>query len=378
MERDNLQRVKEGIVDEENIDSKMLQTLRLQVSETEKAFLTAQAAEKRQMELELRLSELATREETLIEERAVLSRNQASAERAAYEAEESLAADRNRLRADEGTLNGRIVTLRGDLDGITRAISTTDSQSRKVADRPASTAVQRDLDTLARTVAEKEDFLREYTPKISNLNSQISRQENLKRAVQENINYRTSCRERDSLIAEYKQKRTAALALDGQNSSSAEVGARYLSDRKRELQRAEQELQRLSDQRSHLVGRLTTLTEQTAEYETKLNGPQFRSIDERHRKKNIECETTMMAVHDLDTYFNALDRALLNFHTLKIREVNKIIKELWQLIYRGEDIDNIEIVSGVEAGDSGGGRADKSYNYRVVMRKGLSLVLYCD
>jgi len=46
--------------------------------------------------------------------------------------------------------------------------------------------------------------------------------------------------------------------------------------------------------------------------------------------------------------------------------VNKIIRELWMLTYKGEDISNIEIVSGQEAGS----RAQKSYNYRVVMTKG--------
>ena len=30
------------------------------------------------------------------------------------------------------------------------------------------------------------------------------------------------------------------------------------------------------------------------------------------------------------------DKALQNFHTLKIREINKIIRELWQLIYKGQ------------------------------------------
>lgn len=38
------------------------------------------------------------------------------------------------------------------------------------------------------------------------------------------------------------------------------------------------------------------------------------------------------------------------------------------LTYKGEDINNIEIVSGEEAGS----RAQKSYNYRVVMTKGSS------
>eukprot|EP00607_Mallomonas_marina_P008123 CAMPEP_0182424166 /NCGR_PEP_ID=MMETSP1167-20130531/10335_1 /TAXON_ID=2988 /ORGANISM="Mallomonas Sp, Strain CCMP3275" /LENGTH=105 /DNA_ID=CAMNT_0024603757 /DNA_START=30 /DNA_END=343 /DNA_ORIENTATION=- len=75
-----------------------------------------------------------------------------------------------------------------------------------------------------------------------------------------------------------------------------------------------------------------------------------------------------MAVTDLDSYFKALDSALMNFHIRKIKEVNKIVQELWQSIYRGADIDTIEIVSG-EEGDDTGGTAKRSYNYRVVMCK---------
>ena len=74
-----------------------------------------------------------------------------------------------------------------------------------------------------------------------------------------------------------------------------------------------------------------------------------------------------MAVHDLDSYYSALDTALQRFHSLKIAEINKIIRELWQLIYRGGDIEMVELVSGV---DDAVGRATRSYNYRVVMRKG--------
>lgn len=47
-------------------------------------------------------------------------------------------------------------------------------------------------------------------------------------------------------------------------------------------------------------------------------------------------------------------------------EVNKIIRELWILTYKGEDISSIEIVSGQEPGS----RAQKSYNYRVVYQRG--------
>ncbi len=47
-------------------------------------------------------------------------------------------------------------------------------------------------------------------------------------------------------------------------------------------------------------------------------------------------------------------------------QINRIVRELWQLTYMGEDIDQIEIVSGEEGASS---QAKRSYNYRVVMRK---------
>lgn len=70
------------------------------------------------------------------------------------------------------------------------------------------------------------------------------------------------------------------------------------------------------------------------------------------------------------------DKALQNFHTLKIREINKIIRELWQLIYKGQDIDSIEIESGQEEGVAAT-KSSRSYNYRVVMRKGTERNILC-
>ena len=58
----------------------------------------------------------------------------------------------------------------------------------------------------------------------------------------------------------------------------------------------------------------------------------------------------------------ALEKALLHFHATKMADINKIIKELWQKTYRGQDIDNIQIKA-----DTDGSR---SYNYRVTMVSG--------
>lgn len=54
-----------------------------------------------------------------------------------------------------------------------------------------------------------------------------------------------------------------------------------------------------------------------------------------------------------------LCRALMRFHSMKMEEINKIIKELWQQTYRGQDIDYIEIRSDAE------GAGTRSYSYRV-------------
>lgn len=54
--------------------------------------------------------------------------------------------------------------------------------------------------------------------------------------------------------------------------------------------------------------------------------------------------------------------------TVCLQDINKIIRELWTLCYKGEDITNISITSDQDKG----GRASRSYNYRIVMSKGSS------
>jgi DNA repair protein RAD50 len=91
----------------------------------------------------------------------------------------------------------------------------------------------------------------------------------------------------------------------------------------------------------------------------------------------IDLHTTNVAAADLERYRQALDRALMRFHSEKIAEINRIIKELWQVTYQSSDIDAIM----VKADDGTPARARpkaaaptsttrKSYNYRLVMLKG--------
>jgi len=131
-----------------------------------------------------------------------------------------------------------------------------------------------------------------------------------------------------------------------------------------ELRDAEAKKLQLEMARSRCEGQLSNLRETTRQLKRKLNTEEYKDIDERHRVRMIEHETTVIAVSDLEKYHRALDKALLRYHGMKITDINKIIRELWLICYKGEDITNIELVS------DGGSKASKSYNYRVVMTKG--------
>ncbi|TDH06220.1 hypothetical protein EPR50_G00131470 [Perca flavescens] len=58
----------------------------------------------------------------------------------------------------------------------------------------------------------------------------------------------------------------------------------------------------------------------------------------------------------------------MKFHSMKMDEINKIIRDLWCSTYRGQDIEYVEIRSDVDENSSAGVR--RVYNYRVVMVKG--------
>ena len=77
-------------------------------------------------------------------------------------------------------------------------------------------------------------------------------------------------------------------------------------------------------------------------------------------------QTTERASKDLEKYYRALDRAIMRYHSIKMREINKIIKELWIKTYKGGDIDTIEIRSEDSKEETVVSLATRrTYNYRV-------------
>lgn len=97
----------------------------------------------------------------------------------------------------------------------------------------------------------------------------------------------------------------------------------------------------------------------------------YKDIHELYRQQLIKHQTALIAVKDLDKFEKALDKSLIEFHSLKMEQINAVLKELWQQTYRGKDIDYIEIRSEIGGKTaSGAARKRKTYNYNVVMHVG--------
>ena len=177
--------------------------------------------------------------------------------------------------------------------------------------------------------------------------------ERRKKTIQDNIDLFKLEKKLDQLQEEIKTLEGELEAMGGEDAQEQHAAAVSI------IRQYQSKIERYN-------GRMQGLAEQKRGLRRKLNEPEYKGVEERQRMKMIEHETTNLVVTDLDKYYDALDKALLRYHGMKINDINKIIRELWTLTYKGEDITNIEIQSGQDSGS----RANRSYNYRIVMSKG--------
>jgi DNA repair protein RAD50 len=259
----------------------------------------------------------------------------------------------------------RVTAARREKDELTDSIKTigtlTDSIERYER-QGTSDAVQKseaaieDLENKLTVLADEEE---EQQKKTEALRIEIANVESQERSIRDNIQFRTQTKELAAL-----KKRQQALEADCKACNADGV-----QDRRIELHKQQQKLE---ETKNHCKGQMQTLAGKLKEHQRELRDPIYRDAEETFRKKTIEFKTTEMANKDLNTYYQALDRAVMQYHALKMSEINVIIKELWATTYQGKDIDTIEILSEDEssAAKKSDASARKSYKYRVVMVKG--------
>ena len=76
-----------------------------------------------------------------------------------------------------------------------------------------------------------------------------------------------------------------------------------------------------------------------------------------------------MLTEDLQKWYAATDRAIHQYHTDKMNEINQSIRGIWKRTYQGKDIEAIEIRAEDDDSSANAMKSRRSFNYRVVMIK---------
>ncbi|KAK2873085.1 hypothetical protein Q8A67_022982 [Cirrhinus molitorella] len=137
-----------------------------------------------------------------------------------------------------------------------------------------------------------------------------------------------------------------------------------------EQQQLKQKFEDLIKNRSVALGQQKCYEEEIFRFQKELSEDKYCHAEDLYREKMIEMRIKTLANKDLDIYYKALDQAIMKFHSMKMAEINKIIRDLWQSTYRGQDIDYVEIRSDDKDKNASPDPKRRTYNYRVVMVKG--------
>lgn len=180
----------------------------------------------------------------------------------------------------------------------------------------------------------------------------VRNQDKLRRDIEDNLRYREIKAKVDGCTLEIESLEERILGMGGISASEADLG------------KLNKERERLLSELNKYHGTVAVYQKAVSKNKIDLKNPEYKDIDKRYFDQLLKLKTTEMANKDLNKYYNALDKALMRFHSMKMEEINKIIRELWQQTYRGQDIDYISIHSDAEGGGT------RSYSYKVVMQTG--------
>lgn len=298
------------------------------------------------------------------EEQNELRKNMQDIDKEVESIDPEIASARAALEESRKQGRAREQRIAEERDGIATTVSELKMINREIQDYldrggPANLASnQRAIASLENTIATLERDMKELTTQIHKLNKEIDNSDTKRRNIADNLTYRKNLRERDALEEEIEE----LVSRNAQEDYDRLVKeAHYLESRRGKL----------NADRDRLMGSMSTKDEQFArlndEYEIELKGARAR-----FKESHIKVETTKAAIEDLARGMVALDQAIMQYHSLKMEEINRTIGELWQSTYQGTDIDTIQIRSDMDSSASGGasGNTRRIYNYRVSMIKG--------
>ncbi|CAE7237912.1 RAD50 [Symbiodinium sp. CCMP2456] len=367
-ERDQLRVLQEQLVElgkeedsvrmQRDLLAKQQEQLRTQLGEQKGRLQVLQSQVARRSDVD---SELAVRKVELQESTEAARRARAAADSTAARAKQlrdDRARNASKYRHDLDTQDAQIRNLQREVDALTELAKSIEVMQGRVENAEVLKAKLAIADDSVRSAERELEGLR---ARLEAAEEKRQKKEAIREALQANIRLKSIEEE-----VERHQQEISSLLKD--------LGGRDIEALRQQLSNVRTRAMELQKQRSFREGELVQTREAIRSLEVELASPLYAGVEQRHREATIRHESAALAAKDLGRYHSALDKALMKFHSLKMAEINKTIKELWQRVYRGRDIDYVAVRSDSEEGDGDGpvdsaasGRAMRSYNYRVVM-----------
>jgi DNA repair protein RAD50 len=209
---------------------------------------------------------------------------------------------------------------------------------------------QRAVAGLDKSIASTEKDIADLTVRANKLKQDIDSGDRKKKNISDNLNYRKHLRQLETLRRDIQELEDRNAHEDYERLQSEARGLENQSNR-------------LLAERGSVMGTMKTKDEELGrllqEWEM-----DYKGAKQKYRESHILVATTKAAIEDLAQCGAAVDKAVMQFHAMKMAEVNRIAGELWQSTYQGTDIDTILIRS-----DNESTSGKRNYNYRLCMVK---------
>jgi DNA repair protein RAD50 len=293
--KEALQMEKDKIVKEESEYLKRFYVVNASVTDKEKALNDANKKNERYADEKKAIDALQKQLNEAQQSKQLFSSQRDETAREISSKQSDLTEKKNRL--DDAQSSGRIKldeirTLRDQLQETTTLLG--DTQAKLSSCNPA--AAERRLTEIQKLINDNQERSGQVSSKMQEISKALMNQEVTKRTVRDNMELRQRRRDLATDQDRMGKLREARGLGDGQK----------VNELARDLQRAEQEKNQASNGIATERGKLSIYEQQLRDIRTKLNGPNYKDVKQKHRRKAIEAETTEMAVRDLESYYNAL------------------------------------------------------------------------
>ncbi|CAG2192451.1 RAD50 [Mytilus edulis] len=168
----------------------------------------------------------------------------------------------------------------------------------------------------------KETEKKEANQNITKIQNDLATQQTRERELLDNLQLRKKTKEIDDV-----QQKIADL-----KEQLGDIDVTHLDRERKRLQTQQEELMK---EKHHAEGRQRGFEDQIRNIKSELKSDMYKGAPQKFRDKMIVLRTTELAITDLEKYYKALDTAIMRYHSLKMEEINKIIRELWRNTYRG-------------------------------------------